>query len=35
LPAKPISDLDAGVQQIGTTGDRFLGQVYADLKAGK
>jgi glyoxylase-like metal-dependent hydrolase (beta-lactamase superfamily II) len=35
IAAKPLSDLDARVQQIGTTGDRFLGQVYADLKAGK
>jgi glyoxylase-like metal-dependent hydrolase (beta-lactamase superfamily II) len=33
--AKPLADLDAKVQQIGTTGDRFLGQVYAELKAGK
>ncbi len=35
IAAKPLSDLDARVQQPGTTGDRFLGQVYADLKAGK
>jgi len=32
---EPLADLDARVQQAGTTGDRFLGQVYADLKAGK
>jgi glyoxylase-like metal-dependent hydrolase (beta-lactamase superfamily II) len=35
LAAKPLADLDARVQQAGTTGDRFLGQVYGDLKAGK
>jgi cyclase len=35
VAAKPLADLDARVQQAGTTGDRFLGQVYADLKAGK
>ena len=35
IAAKPLADLDAQVQQAGTTGDRFLGQVYAELKAGK
>ena len=35
IAAKPLADLDARVQQAGTTGDRFLGQVYAELKAGK
>ena len=35
IAAKPLADLDARVQQVGTTGDRFLGQVYAELKAGK
>jgi glyoxylase-like metal-dependent hydrolase (beta-lactamase superfamily II) len=35
IAARPLADLDAKVQQIGTTGDRFLGQVYAELKAGK
>ena len=35
IASKPLADLDAKVQQIGTTGDRFLGQVYAELKAGK
>ncbi len=35
IAAKPLADLDAKVQQIGTTGDRFLGQVYAELKAGR
>jgi glyoxylase-like metal-dependent hydrolase (beta-lactamase superfamily II) len=33
LAAKPLADFDSRVQQAGTTGDRFLGQVYADLKA--
>jgi cyclase len=35
IAAKPLADLDARVQQPGTTGDRFLGQIYADIKAGK
>lgn len=35
IAAKPLADLDARVKEIGTTGDRFLGQVYAELKAGK
>jgi cyclase len=35
IAAKPLADLDARVQQAGTTGDRFLGQVYAELKSGK
>jgi cyclase len=35
IASKPLADLDAKVQQVGTTGDRFLGQVYAELKAGK
>jgi glyoxylase-like metal-dependent hydrolase (beta-lactamase superfamily II) len=35
IAARPLADLDAKVQQVGTTGDRFLGQVYADIKAGK
>lgn len=37
IAAKPLADLDARarVQQAGTTGDRFLGQVYAEIKAGK
>jgi glyoxylase-like metal-dependent hydrolase (beta-lactamase superfamily II) len=33
--AKPTSDYDAKVQQAGTTGDRFIGQLYAELKASK
>jgi glyoxylase-like metal-dependent hydrolase (beta-lactamase superfamily II) len=35
IASKPLADLDAKVKEIGTTGDRFLGQVYADIKAGK
>jgi len=35
VAARPLADLDARVKEIGTTGDRFLGQVYAELKAGK
>ena len=32
VAAKPTADFDAKVQQAGTTGDRFVGQVYAELK---
>ena len=35
IAARPLADLDVKVQQVGTTGDRFLGQVYAELKAGR
>ena len=35
IAAKPLADLDARVKDAGTTGDRFLGQVYAELKGGK
>jgi cyclase len=33
VAAKVIGDLDARVQQAGTTGERFVRQAYADLKA--
>jgi cyclase len=33
--AKPTADYDSKVPGVGTTGDRFVGQVYAELKAGK
>ena len=32
VAAKPTADYDAKVQQPGTTGDRFVGQLYAELK---
>jgi glyoxylase-like metal-dependent hydrolase (beta-lactamase superfamily II) len=32
VAAKPTSDYDARVPGVGTTGDRFLGQLYAELK---
>ena len=32
LAAKPTADFDAKVQQVATTGDRFVGQLYAELK---
>ncbi len=35
LAAKPTAGYDAGVPGVGTTADRFVGQVYAELKAGK
>jgi len=33
VAAKVTADLDSKVQQMGTTGDRFVGQVYNELKA--
>jgi glyoxylase-like metal-dependent hydrolase (beta-lactamase superfamily II) len=35
IAAKPTADYDSKVPEVGTTGDRFVGQVYAELKAGK
>ena len=35
VAAKLLADFEAKVQQPGTTGDRFIGQVYAELKAAK
>ena len=32
--AKPTADFDTKVPGIGTTGDRFVGQLYAELKTG-
>jgi len=32
VAAKPTADYDAKVQQPGTTGERFVGQLYAELK---
>ncbi len=32
IAAKPAADYDAKVPQVGTTGDRFIGQLYAELK---
>jgi cyclase len=32
VAAKPTADFDAKVQQPGTTGERFVGQLYAELK---
>ncbi len=32
IAAKPTADFDAKVPGIGTTGDRFMGQLYAELK---
>ena len=33
VAAKITADLDAKIRQPGTTGERFVRQVYADLKA--
>jgi len=35
VAAKVTADLDAKVQQAGTTGERFVRQVYAELKASR
>lgn len=35
VAAKVNADLDARIQQPGTTGERFVRQVYAELKAGR
>jgi cyclase len=35
VAAKVIADLDSKVQEPGTTGERFVRQVYAELKAGR
>lgn len=35
IAAKPTADYDAKVPGVGTTGERFIGQVYAELKAGR
>jgi len=32
VAAKPTADYDAKVQQPAATGDRFVGQLYAELK---
>jgi cyclase len=32
VAAKPTADFDAKVQQVAATGDRFVGQLYAELK---
>jgi len=32
VAAKPLAEFDAKVQQVATTGDRFVGQLYAELK---
>ena len=35
IAAKPTSDFDALVPGIGTTGERFIGQVYAEVSAAR
>jgi cyclase len=35
VAAKPTADYDAKVPGVGTTGERFVGQVYAELKAAR
>jgi len=32
VAAKPTSEFDSKVQQVAATGDRFVGQLYAELK---
>jgi hypothetical protein len=33
--AKPAKDYDAKVPEVGTTDDRFVGQLYAELTAAR
>ena len=35
IAAKPAADYDSKVQEAGTTRDRFIGQLYAELKPPK
>ena len=35
VAAKVIADIDAKIQEAGTTGERFIRQVYAEIKAGR
>jgi hypothetical protein len=35
VAAKPASDYAAKIQEPGTTEDRFIGQVYAELKGSR
>jgi cyclase len=35
IAAKVTADLDPKVQEVGMTGDRFVRQVYAELKSGR
>jgi glyoxylase-like metal-dependent hydrolase (beta-lactamase superfamily II) len=35
IAAKPTADFDAKVPSVGTTGDRFIGQLYAELQPAK
>ena len=35
VAAKPTAAFDAKISGVGTTGDRFVGQLYAEIKAGR
>jgi cyclase len=35
IASKPTADFDAKVPSVGTTGDRFIGQLYAELQPAK
>jgi glyoxylase-like metal-dependent hydrolase (beta-lactamase superfamily II) len=35
VAAKVLADFDSKIEQVGTTGDRFVRQVYAELKAAR
>ena len=35
VAAKPLAEFDAKVGQPGTTGDRFIGQLYGELSGAK
>ena len=33
MAAKPAAEFSSRIKEVGTTDDRFVGQVYAELKA--
>jgi hypothetical protein len=35
VASKPLADFDSKVPSVGTTGDRFLGQLFAELQTAK
>ena len=35
IAAKPTAEFDSKVPSVGTTGDRFIGQLFAELQAAK
>jgi hypothetical protein len=35
VAAKVLADFDSKIEQVGTTGDRFIRQIYAEVKAAR